>query len=107
MSDARNLIDPSDAGEDVVRTGWTPSWWWPGRLLRRPTGVHEGILATVPTDRARYTAMGGVVLATAGLAMQSMGVCLFSVFGKFEWVIVPAVLVWGLFILCLDSYLMA
>jgi hypothetical protein len=107
MSGARNLIDASDAGEEVVRTGQTPSWWWPGSLLRRPTGVHEGILAALPTDRARYTAMGGVVLATAGLAMLSMGITLFSVVGKFEWVIVPAVLVWGLFILGVDSYLMA
>jgi hypothetical protein len=51
--------------------------------------------------------MGGVVLGTALMATFSMGVALVCVFGGFEpfaFVFVP---VWGVFILCLDRWLMA
>jgi hypothetical protein len=50
--------------------------------------------------------MGIVVLATAMLAMLSMGISVFSVFGRYERVIIPIVVVWGCFILGLDCYLM-
>jgi hypothetical protein len=71
------------------------------------TGVDESVLRSVPAERPRYTAMGGVVLGTALMAMFSMSVALYCVFGEF----VPAaflfVPVWGLFILFLDRWLMA
>ena len=85
----------------------TPPWWRPGRLLRMPTGVREEILAVVPSERPRYTAMGGIVLGTAMMATLSMAVALLAVLGAFHPVIVPVVLVWGAFILGVDCYLMA
>jgi hypothetical protein len=78
-----------------------------GRILRMATGADESILGSLPAERPRYTAMGGVVLGTALMAMFSMSVALYCVFGEF----VPAaflfVPVWGMFILFLDRWLMA
>jgi hypothetical protein len=81
--------------------------WGFGRLLRVATGVREDVLALVPSERARYTSMGGVVAGTAIMAMLSMSAALYFVFGRFEWFIVAAVPVWGLFIISLDRWLMS
>src|SRR2546430_5809407 len=78
-----------------------------GRLLRLLTGVDEEVIAAVPSERARYTAMGGVVLGTATMAMFSMSVALYSVFGEVNPIAFGFVPVWGLFILFLDRWLMA
>ncbi|MDQ1743908.1 MAG: hypothetical protein QOE23_2247 [Pseudonocardiales bacterium] len=103
----RSSTVAGDEHPDAGSADRTPRWWSAGSLLRRPTGVDERILTTMPTERGRYTAMGIVVLATALLAMLSMGISVFSVFGTFEWVIIPIVVVWGGFILGLDCYLMS
>ncbi|MEV4514951.1 DUF4407 domain-containing protein, partial [Dactylosporangium sp. NPDC049525] len=84
-----------------------PARWGLGRVLRLATGVREDILAQVPSERARYTSMGGVVVGTAIMAMLSMGAALYWVFGGFEPFIPVAVLVWGMFILSLDRWLMS
>ncbi|MBO4208459.1 DUF4407 domain-containing protein [Micromonospora echinofusca] len=81
--------------------------WGPARALRLCTGADEKILAQVPSERPRYTAMGGVVFGTALLAMFSMAYALYCVFGGFRFFVVGVVLVWGLFILSLDRWLMA
>jgi len=78
-----------------------------GRVLRALTGVDEKTLDLVPSERARYTAMGGVVLGTALIAMFSMGVALLCVFDGFNPAIPIFVPVWGAFILCLDRWMMA
>ena len=44
------------------------------RGLRAVTGVDEEILAEIPTERPRYSAMGGVILGTSLAAMLSMGI---------------------------------
>ncbi|MEV0129415.1 DUF4407 domain-containing protein [Dactylosporangium sp. NPDC050688] len=79
----------------------------PGRLLRLCTGVDESVLAGVPSERPRYTAMGGVVFGTAAMAMVSMTYALICVFDGFRLFTVGVVLVWGLFILSLDRWMMA
>jgi hypothetical protein len=79
----------------------------PGRALRALTGVDEDILRSVSNERARYTAMGGVVLGTATMAMFSMTVALFCVFGEASLLAFTFVPVWGMFILFLDRWLMA
>ncbi|MFC4145116.1 DUF4407 domain-containing protein [Micromonospora mangrovi] len=78
-----------------------------GRALRMLTGVEEALLDTVPSERARYTAMGGVVLGTALMAMFSMTVALYCVFDGFQPAILLFVPVWGAFILFLDRWLMS
>ena len=84
-----------------------PASWGLGRVLRLATGVREELLAHVPSERARYTSMGGVVLGTAFMAMLSMGAALYFVFGGMQPFVVFAVPVWGLFILSLDRWLMS
>ncbi|WP_433360122.1 DUF4407 domain-containing protein [Actinoplanes sp. CA-142083] len=84
-----------------------PPRWGPGRLLRMATGVREDLLDHVPSERARYTSMGGVVVGTAMMAMLSMAAALYFIFGGFQPFIVFAVPVWGMFILSLDRWLMS
>jgi hypothetical protein len=77
------------------------------RRLRSLTGVKEDLLAWVPHETTRYTALGGVVLSTAAVATLSMFFALQEVLDGFSiWVIVP-VLGWGLLILNLDRWLVS
>jgi hypothetical protein len=84
-----------------------PARWGLGRVLRLATGVREDIMAHVPSERARYTSMGGVVAGTAVMAMLSMATALYWVFGGFQAFIPVAVVVWGIFIFSLDRWLMS
>jgi hypothetical protein len=78
-----------------------------GRRLRVLSGVDEDLLSWVPTERARYTGMGGVVLGTALIAAFSMWFALSEVLGgPSGWLLLP-VLVWALFVLNLDRWLVA
>jgi uncharacterized protein DUF4407 len=79
----------------------------PAAALRTLTGVDEGLLDTVATERPRYTAMGGVVLGTALMAMFSLTVALLCVFDGFQASILLFVPIWGAFILFLDQWLMS
>ncbi len=83
----------------------------PGRpiaqMLRSVTGVDEQILSRIPTERARYSAMGGVVLGTALIAMVSMAAAISFVLGGFPWYAAVFVVIWGLFILSMDRWLMS
>jgi hypothetical protein len=78
-----------------------------GVAMRRATGVDEKILDGIATERGRYTAMGGVVIGTALIAMFSMAVALSFVFGHFPIVAAVFVLLWGAFVFSLDRWLMA
>jgi len=44
----------------------------PGRLLRVLAGVDETVLDHAPSERPRYTALGGVVLSTATVALPQL-----------------------------------
>ena len=61
----------------------------------------------MPSERARYTSMGGVVVGTAIMAMLSMAAALYWLFDGFQPFIVIAVPVWGMFVLSLDRWLMS
>lgn len=86
------------------RRGGRPS---PARLLRVLTGVDEDLLDRAPGDRARYTAMGGVVLGTATVATFSMLVALAEVLGGFHPAVLLPALIWGVFVLNLDRWLVS
>ncbi|MEV0727658.1 DUF4407 domain-containing protein [Polymorphospora sp. NPDC050346] len=79
----------------------------PGRWLRVLAGVDEQLLSYVPTERARYTALGGVVLGTAVIAAFSMWNALVAVTGGAHVLILLPVLVWALFVLNLDRWLVS
>jgi hypothetical protein len=78
-----------------------------GRRLRVLAGVDERVLDQVPSERARYTALGGVVLGTATIAAFSMWAALGQVLGHASaWTLLP-VAVWGLFVANLDRWLVS
>lgn len=77
------------------------------RRLRTLAGVDEQLLAWVPSEQARYTALGGVVLGTAVIATISMTMALSEVLDGFNLLVPLVALVWGLFILNLDRWLVS
>jgi hypothetical protein len=78
-----------------------------GRGLRWFAGVNEELLSWVPGERARYTALGGVVLGTATIAAFSMTMALTEVLGGFHVMILLPVLIWGVFVANLDRWLVS
>jgi Domain of unknown function (DUF4407) len=78
-----------------------------GAWLRVLVGVDEQLLAKVPSERARYTALGGTVLGTASIAAFSMAMALAQVLGGFAVFLLLPALIWGLFVLNLDRWLVA
>jgi uncharacterized protein DUF4407 len=78
-----------------------------GRALRWLAGVDEKLLLWAPGDRAKYTALGGVVLGTATIAAFSMAMALSEVLGGFNPLILLPVLIWGVFIANLDRWLVS
>jgi hypothetical protein len=79
----------------------------PGRLLRVLAGVDETVLDHAPSERPRYTALGGVVLSTATVAAFSMAMALHQVLGHNSAVTILPVLGWFLIILNLDRWLVS
>ncbi|MGK3206595.1 DUF4407 domain-containing protein [Amycolatopsis sp. MEPSY49] len=81
----------------------------PGRGFRRVIGVDEGLLAEVPEERPRYTRLGAIVCLTATIsALATLPVTGGLPLGGLVWVVAPLVLVlWGTFILTVDSWLIA
>ncbi len=78
-----------------------------GRALRWLAGVNEELLAWVPGERPKYTALGGVVLGTATIAAFSMAMALTEVLGGFHVLSLLPVLIWGVFIANLDRWLVS
>lgn len=77
----------------------------PARRLRALTGVDEDLLARIRYERSRYTALGGVVLGTAVVAAFSMWNFATEALGRVSFLaLIPAV-IWMLFILNLDRWL--
>lgn len=76
------------------------------RALRRVAGIDEDILDEVPEERARYTRMGAIIVATGLMAMLSASVFLSRVGAPFVFLL-PIAVFWGLLILCFDSWLVA
>ncbi|MBU2667064.1 DUF4407 domain-containing protein [Actinoplanes bogorensis] len=78
-----------------------------GRLLRRCSGVNEGLLAWVPTERPRFTHLGGFVLFTALMAVGSSTVALMIAFDQPWTHVLPAAVFWGILIFNLDRWITA
>jgi hypothetical protein len=78
-----------------------------GRRMRSVAGVDEALLDRVPQERARYTALGGVVIGTALIASFSMFFAITEALGKPSgWIVIPTV-IWGLFIFNFDRWLIS
>ncbi|WP_158229353.1 MULTISPECIES: DUF4407 domain-containing protein [unclassified Micromonospora] len=77
----------------------------PPRLLRALAGVDESLLREVWHERARHTALGGVVLGTALIAGFSMLMAINQSLGAFSAVHLVPALLWAVFVLNLDRLL--
>jgi hypothetical protein len=78
-----------------------------GRFFRMLIGIREQLLDWVPEERARYSRMGAVVLATAILAAVSMIIAMGYVSSASFWFRLPIGLAWGGLIVAFDSWLIA
>ncbi|WP_196278989.1 DUF4407 domain-containing protein [Catellatospora vulcania] len=78
-----------------------------GRWLRYLAGVNEKLLDQVHYERTWYAALGGVILGTATIAAFSMWFAVNQAVGIAHLGIVVPVLIWFLFILNLDRWLVA
>lgn len=77
----------------------------PRHLLARLAGAQPDVLRKARTDRVKYTAMGGVLLTTSGVAAVSATFALNSTLNLALPVAITAGLAWGLVILNLDRML--
>jgi hypothetical protein len=79
----------------------------PGRWFRACAGITEEILDWVPSERARYTGLGVIVLNTGCLAAFAMFTALGKVVSAPPLYLLPIALVWGWMIFSVDRWLIA
>jgi hypothetical protein len=73
-------------------------WWC--------AGAHQDLLKQFPSEHAKYSGLGGVLLATFVLASISAGYAVYTVFNNLLWAILFA-FVWGLIIFNFDRFLVS
>jgi len=73
-------------------------WWC--------AGAHQDLLKQFPSEHAKYSGLGGVLLATFVLASISAGYAVYTVFNNLLWAILFAFL-WGLIIFNFDRFLVS
>jgi hypothetical protein len=73
-------------------------WWC--------AGAHQDLLKQFPSEHAKYSGLGGVLLATFVLASISAGYAVYTVFGNWAWTISFAI-IWGLIIFNFDRFLVS
>ncbi|MER6629261.1 DUF4407 domain-containing protein [Streptomyces sp. NPDC000987] len=76
-----------------------------GRRLRALTGVDEELLGRIRYERSKYTALGGVVLGTSVIAAFSMWNFATEAIGRVSFAAVVPTVIWMLFVLNLDRWL--
>ena len=79
----------------------------PGRWLRSLAGVDERLLRQVWFERARHTALGGIILGTALIAGFSMWMAINQLLGAWSWLALVPALIWFVFIISLDRALVS
>jgi len=86
-----------------------------GSIPRRPNdkkflwwcaGTHQDLLKQFPSEHAKYSGLGGVLLATFVLASISAGYAVYTVFGNWLWTLGFAI-IWGLIIFNFDRFLVS
>lgn len=83
-----------------------PARWGAARTLRLVTGVDENALAAVPSERTRYTSLGIAVLTrTAVTSLAVAAAIALAIYGPW-WSTVVACLLWGVFSLSFDRWLL-
>jgi hypothetical protein len=77
----------------------------PGRWFRICVGIREDVLDWAPSERAKYTGLGIIVLNTGCLAAFAMFTALGKVVAAPAAALVPIALVWGWIIFSVDRWL--
>src|SRR5437016_2047604 len=85
-------------GETSKRSDKKFLWWC--------AGAHQDLLKQFPSEHAKYSGLGGVLLATFVLASISAGYAVYTVFDNWLWAIGFAI-VWGLIIFNFDRFLVS
>ncbi|WP_246103474.1 DUF4407 domain-containing protein [Streptomyces piniterrae] len=96
---------PEGYGRPTDQAG--PQGFDPARRLRSLTGVDENLLAWVWFERSKYTALGGVVLGTSVIAAFSMWNFANEAIGEASFLALLPAVIWMLFVLNLDRWLIA
>ena len=73
-------------------------WWC--------AGAHQDLLKQFPSEHAKYSGLGGVLLATFVLASIAAGYAVYTVFGNWMWTVSFAI-IWGLIIFNFDRFLVS
>ena len=73
-------------------------WWC--------AGAHQDLLKRFPSEHAKYSGLGGVLLATFILASISSGYAIYTVFNNWLWAVAFAI-IWGLIIFNFDRFLVS
>jgi hypothetical protein len=79
----------------------------PGRWLRSLAGVDDRLLRQVWFERARHTALGGIILGTGLIAGLSMWTAINASFGYESLLHLLPALIWFVFIISLDRALVS
>jgi hypothetical protein len=77
----------------------------PGRWFRVCAGIKEDVLDWAPSERAKYTGLGIIVLNTGCLAAFAMFTALGTIVSAPAFALVPIALVWGWIIFSVDRWL--
>lgn len=98
MQQESNLYSYDSFGEQRKPSDTKFLWWC--------AGAHQQLLKQYPSEQAKYSGLGGVILATFVLAGLSAGYAMYTVFNNWLLAIVFAV-VWGLIIFNFDRFLVS
>src|SRR6185312_5594602 len=76
------------------------------RFLWWCAGAHQDLLKQYPSEHAKYSGLGGVILATFVLAGLSAGYAIYTIFNNLLLTFCFAI-IWGLIIFNFDRFLVA
>jgi hypothetical protein len=88
-----------DSFGEKSKSSDTKFLWW-------CAGAHQQLLKEYPSEHAKYSGLGGVILATFVLASLSAGYAMYTIFNNWLLAIVFAI-VWGLIIFNFDRFLVS
>lgn len=98
MQQESNLYSYDSFGEKRKSSDTKFLWWC--------AGAHQQLLKEYPSEHAKYSGLGGVILATFVLASLSAGYAMYTIFNNWLLAIVFAI-VWGLIIFNFDRFLVS
>ena len=96
--ESNELYSYDSFGTERKKSGNNFLWWC--------AGAHQELLKKFPSEHAKYSGLGAVLLATFILAALSAGYAIYSIFGNMIWPIMFAI-IWGAIIFNFDRFLVS